>query len=234
LASSIAPRILKQPSLGDDVYPVLPTPSRHDRSHAITLVRSAQERASAMLAEAQREALAILSAAQSERDEQLETLRAGIMADAEREVRERIRVETDNAVLRFNELIEQARVDREGLRAACYADMLALAIAVAELVIGRELRTDPAVVQHVASMALSQVQIEQITHVLVHPNDFAVMARWAASALGSHRGQIEILTDPAVGEGGCVIGTKTGFVDARIETQLSEIRRALAEVVEHV
>ena len=32
--------------------------------------------------------------------------------------------------------------------------------------------------------------------------------------------------------GGCVIGTRTGFVDARITTQLAEVRRALAEVVE--
>jgi flagellar biosynthesis/type III secretory pathway protein FliH len=29
-----------------------------------------------------------------------------------------------------------------------------------------------------------------------------------------------------------VIGTKTGYLDARIETQLAEIRAALTEVVE--
>ncbi|MBX5446290.1 MAG: type III secretion system protein, partial [Sphaerobacter sp.] len=36
------------------------------------------------------------------------------------------------------------------------------------------------------------------------------------------------------GKGGCVIGTRTGFLDARIETQLAEVRAALAEVIEDV
>jgi flagellar assembly protein FliH len=119
------------------------------------------------------------------------------------------------------------------MRSACYADVLAIAIAVAERVIGRELTTDPTVVEGITEMAMSQVQLEQMTHILVHPNDYSVMDHWATQVLGAQRSAVEIVTDPSVGAGGCVIGTKTGFVDARVETQLVEIRRALADVVEH-
>jgi flagellar assembly protein FliH len=235
LASTFAPstRIIKQPSLAGDVYPVMPAPTRHDRAYAIALVRDAEERANAILAEAQQESSAILIAAQEERDTQIEAMRLSILAEAQREVLRKMQEEQDQTALRFRQLVEQAQIDREGLRAACYADVLALAVAVAERVIGRELRADPELVEQIAGTALSQVQLEQITHVMVHPNNYAVMERWAAEALGAQRARIAIVTDPAVGEGGCVIGTKTGFVDARIETQLAVVRRTLAEVVDN-
>jgi flagellar assembly protein FliH len=38
---------------------------------------------------------------------------------------------------------------------------------------------------------------------------------------------LEIVDDRRVGDGGCVIETNAGTIDAKIETQLSEIARAL-------
>lgn len=233
MASAFGSRIIKSHYVGVDTYTVSPRASRHDQDHAIALVREASERAESMLAEAQAQAAMILGRAADERDAQLEAMRTEIMAKAQRAVREELRQETDQTFARFQQLVQHAVVSQADMRSACYADVLAIAIAVAERVISRELKTDPTIVEGVAEMAMSQVQLEQMTHILVHPNDYTVMDHWATQVLGAQRGVVEIVTDPSVGEGGCVIGTKTGFVDARIETQLVEIRRALADVVEH-
>ena len=38
---------------------------------------------------------------------------------------------------------------------------------------------------------------------------------------------IEIVEDRRVGDGGCVIETNAGTIDAKIETQIAEVARAL-------
>jgi flagellar assembly protein FliH len=233
LASAFGSRIIKSHYVGPDTYTVSPRASRHDREHAISLVRDASEQAGETLAEARAQAALILEGAAAERDTLLEAMRAEIMEEAQHSVREQLRQETDQTFSHFQQLVQGAMVSQADMRSACYADVLAIAIAVAERVIGRELTTDPTIVEGITEMAMSQVQLEQMTHILVHPNDYSVMDHWATQVLGAQRSAVEIVTDPSVGSGGCVIGTKTGFVDARVETQLVEIRRALADVVEH-
>jgi flagellar assembly protein FliH len=233
LASAFGSRIIKSQYVGPDAYTVSPRASRHDREHAISLVREASEQASALLSDAREQAQEIRDQAAAEREALVDAMRAQIMTEAQQAVRDQLRQETDQAIARFQQLVQAAVVSQADMRAACYADVLAIAIAVAERVIGRELEMDPTIVEGVAEMAMSQVQLEQITHILVHPNDYTVMDRWAGQVLGTQRSMVEVVTDPSVGEGGCVIGTKSGFVDARIQTQLAEIRRALADVVEH-
>ena len=43
---------------------------------------------------------------------------------------------------------------------------------------------------------------------------------------------LEIVDDRRVGDGGCVIETNAGTIDAKIETQLAEVERALANAIE--
>jgi flagellar biosynthesis/type III secretory pathway protein FliH len=232
LASSATQgRIIKHPANVSELYPLTPRPSRFDREHAMTLIREAEERAAALLAAAQTRAADMLRAADEERAAREEGLRASIRAEAERDVRQRLIVEMDASRERFKGLIAQAKLNDSELRATCYADLIALASAVAERVIGRELTTDPTIVERVAALALERAPLESVVSVMVHPDDYGAMERWAAEALGAHKGQIAVVVDTAVGPGGCVIGMKSGFIDARIETQLAEIRRALAEVV---
>lgn len=237
MASQVATssRIIKQrhSPRGAAAYAVVPRPSGYDRALALELVRDAQARAAAIVAQARAQAEAIREATQAELDAHKEAWQTAIREQARAETRAALTTEMDGTNLRFQQLVEQAFVAADQLRAACYADLLTLAVAIAERVIGAELKADPGVVERVVALALDQVPLERVISVMAHPDDVAVVERWAGPALGDARRAIEIVADSAVGPGGCVIGTKTGFIDARIETQLAEVRRALADVVEH-
>ena len=67
--------------------------------------------------------------------------------------------------------------------------------------------------------------------VRVHPDDAAaVTARRDALAARAPRGAaLEVVADESVGRAGCVIETAFGRVDARLETQLAALERALTE-----
>ncbi len=223
---------MKQAAPGIEAYPILPRPSRSDREWAIALVREAQERADAIVADAETRAAELLLQAQAEQAAQLDELKAALLAQAREEVQAQLQAEMEATFGRFQDLIQQATVTAAELRATCQAELVALALAVAERVINKEISLDISTVERVAALALRHTPIERVTKVIVHPNDYPVLDRWATNALGSKRGQIEILTDPLVSPGGCMIGTKSGFIDARIKTQLSEIRHALAQVID--
>lgn len=232
MASAAPTRILKQGDLSEEAFTVGLRPSGHDRRFALQIVQEAEAQAAAIVIEAHERAAAIVAGAEAQRGAQQEAIRAQLRAEVEREVRGQLQSEQDSTFLHFRGLLHEARIAERELRDLAWSDMVALAIAVAEKVIEHELTTDPSVVERIAATALKQVAVDNVVRIIVHPTDHAAMTFWAPQALGGGRGDIEILMDPAVGPGGCLIGTKTGFIDARIQTQLTEIRRALAEVVE--
>ena len=64
--------------------------------------------------------------------------------------------------------------------------------------------------------------------VRIHPDDLpAVEARRAALEARAPAAALELVADEAVGRHGCVIETPQGRVDARLETQLAALERAL-------
>jgi flagellar biosynthesis/type III secretory pathway protein FliH len=67
--------------------------------------------------------------------------------------------------------------------------------------------------------------------VRVHPDDVAAVTvrRDALAARAPAGAALDIVADEAVGRHGCVIETALGRVDARLETQLAALERALLE-----
>jgi len=223
-------RIIKRWIPAAEVYPLTPRPTRHDQEQAQAIVAEAEERAAAILAEAEAQAAAIRWEAEQQRERLMGELRAAALAKAREEARAEVAATMDEAAARFLALVEQVTQREDEIRRACQADTVALAVAIAERILTREISTDPAVVTRIAEAALAQTQGARVTQVLVHPDDVPVITQWVGDTLPG----VEIVADPHVGKGGCVIGTRTGFLDARIETQLAEVRAALAEVIEDV
>lgn len=107
-----------------------------------------------------------------------------------------------------------------------------LSVAVARKIILREMSADSSIVGDIVMEAIRKVTDREEITVKVHPSDLdTVLSRqddYARNIKGIRR--LKILADNAVSPGGCVIETPSGTVDARIESQLSEIEQSLLEV----
>ena len=156
-----------------------------------------------------------------------------LVADAE-SARERIAGEARAEGLRDGEAraaatLAAAGAARDRLLAAAERELADLAIAVARKVLGREL-AQPGAVRSIAAAALAQARGRREVVLRVSPAD-APALRDAAAPLGAilERAALSVREDPALAPGDVVVETEAGHVDARVETQLAALARALAE-----
>ncbi|MBP1930788.1 FliH/SctL family protein [Ammoniphilus resinae] len=126
-------------------------------------------------------------------------------------------------------LLEQAFEQKEQIIEEAEPFLLRLSMEIARKVIGQELQTHPeTIVEMVRQMITRTKEREQIS-VHVNPEQFAYVQdqRQQLRAIVDERAELKIVPDPTVTTSGCIIRTSQGSLDARIETQLSEIREAL-------
>ncbi len=109
------------------------------------------------------------------------------------------------------------------------ADMVAFVLAVARQVIKTEVTQNPEVVRSVIQNALRRVTDKEQVRIRVSVGDAGNVRAMREDLLTMLDGlrHLEIVEDRRVGDGGCVIETGAGTIDAKIETQLAEVERAV-------
>jgi flagellar assembly protein FliH len=131
----------------------------------------------------------------------------------------------DRLVRLQQELRSAARLHIESLE----GDAMALAFEAVCRIVGEE--SDCAQrVTGVVQTALRSLQSDSLFRVRMHPDDLQLLRGSAAGqALMSQSGAVEWLGDAGVASGGCMLDTRQGQVDARMETQLTRLRQTWAD-----
>ncbi|MBI4877810.1 MAG: hypothetical protein HY822_24525 [Acidobacteria bacterium] len=109
-------------------------------------------------------------------------------------------------------------------------DLVRLALSVARRILHRELAVDPAAMLGLAKSALEQLDLRETHRLRLHPQDLhAIQPRLAELGLPP---RLEIVPDAALERGAAVFETARGEMDASVDTQLAEISRGLADLLE--
>jgi len=103
-----------------------------------------------------------------------------------------------------------------------------LALAVASKIVKREIEIDETVVQNIVRESLEAVKGVKTIKLRVNARDMDRIRDHKDVLLRAADGisDFEIIEDPRVEQGGCIVETGFGVLDARIESQLQEIGRA--------
>ena len=127
------------------------------------------------------------------------------------------------------ELLVGARLATAKARANAEGDLRALAVRIAEKILGRELALDGNAVVDVAAEALRHVGEPRELVLRCSPDDLAALERGKPRLIERCRAAqaLSFSPDDAIARGGCIIETELGVVDARLSTQLEAIERAL-------
>jgi type III secretion protein L len=166
-----------------------------------------------------------------------------ILADAAREadeLRERAEREAhelreaayqeglESALAELNQILLDAHERRDAALNGAERDVLRLAVKLAEKIIGREIERDDAALADIVSAALHHARQQESLTVRVNPADLPRVQAHRDRLDPSGRARfIDLVADPRVGHGGCVIEGESGTVDARLDTQLRVLERAL-------
>ncbi len=176
------------------------------------------------VAEARAEARRILADANREAEELRERA-----ARESRELREAAYEEGREAALsELNFILLEAHERRDAALTGAERDVLRLAVKLAEKIIGREVERDDAALADIVSAALRHARQQESLTVRVNPADLPRVQAHRERLDPSGRARfIDLVADPRVGHGGCVIEGESGTVDARLDTQLRVLERAL-------
>ncbi len=120
-------------------------------------------------------------------------------------------------------------VAREALWQRQEAEMVALSFDIARQVVKTEVTQNPEVVRAVIANALRRITDKDNVRVRVSLADAPAVKEARQDLMETVDGlrHLEVIDDRRVGTGGCVIETNAGTIDAKIETQLGEVARAL-------
>jgi flagellar assembly protein FliH len=116
---------------------------------------------------------------------------------------------------------------RDAARAAVAISRLALVVA--ERILGRAVVVDPALLVEVIERAAAAINGSPTARVILHPTARPIVeAAWIARYGTAHLGKRWLFeADPSLSPGGCRLVYEHGFVDASLETQIEELRRAV-------
>lgn len=181
------------------------------------IVAQAHERAAEIAADAQRAAVAASD----------EARRAG------REAGYAAGVDEANAAMvsmidTLRELVESVRNERHALLRTAEPELVRLAVGIAERVLHQQIALDHGVVVEMAKAAIARIVDRENITVRVNPVDVERMRehRDELLALGDVK-TMRVIEDQRVDRGGVILETDGGNVDAKISTQLSEVRKIL-------
>jgi flagellar assembly protein FliH len=199
-------------------------------------IEQAREQARQILAEARAEAREIRDSASAQGKD--EGLRAGFEAAsnlietragelAHQGIQEQLRT----VLPAFREAARALAIERDRWLSAWEGAAVGLSAAIAGRILRRELAADPAVSAAVLREALELAAGTPIVSVRLNPDDVAGLGDCAAQSTAALAGlaQAQIVPDDSISRGGCLIETRHGVIDARIETQLERISRELVD-----
>jgi type III secretion system HrpE/YscL family protein len=158
-----------------------------------------------------------------------------IVADAERRADDvRARAEAAGraqaAATLAQELLRVAEA-RDAELAALHSAALEIALQTARRVIGDEIAARPELLASRVGALLERVRRARSVSLRVHPDDHAALeaALPAIRERATVSGTLRVEPDAGVARGGCVVHSDVGSLDARVETQLAAIARALGK-----
>jgi flagellar assembly protein FliH len=150
--------------------------------------------------------------------------------DADAEAHQRYSTTMENTAERLALSVKQLADLRPRLCKEAEADLLRLALAIAQRILHRELSIDATALQALVQLSLGRLGRQEQIRVRVNPS-LGDAVRAILAKLSSRT--IDVAPDSALEAGGIIFETTRGQLDASIHSQLDEIERGLIDHLEN-
>ncbi|MEO6913169.1 MAG: FliH/SctL family protein [Candidatus Baltobacteraceae bacterium] len=197
-------------------------------AQAESLIESASRDAEALLQDAQERALALISDASSRSVLIEEEARAAGLEQGTQTGRDSANVEMEDMLTTMRGLVEMARVERHKIIVSAEPEIVRLSTVIAERILHKHIGLDPMVVVEMTKAAIARLLSRETVTVRVNPADIETVREHREQILGA--GDIEhmrIVEDQRVDRGGVLVETQSGTIDAKVATQLREVKRVM-------
>ena len=141
------------------------------------------------------------------------------------------RDETSTLTRHLNRMFEEVVAQRGALLQEAETLIVKLVMAIARKVIRREVREHPDTIDLLVRDTLKYVVDRDTIIVKVNPKDLTVLEEMTKNMPISLKDvkKLEFVQDSLIEQGGCIIETNSGTIDATLETQFEEIESDLLD-----
>lgn len=117
---------------------------------------------------------------------------------------------------------------KEKFYATAESEMIKLVMMIAEKIIGRLVRENEEAIKSIVRQAVESSIGERIV-VKMNPEDYKIItaSEFEFKDMLDRSKRIAFKEDETISKGGCMVETEVGTIDARLETQLKAIKKAL-------
>ncbi len=196
-------------------------------------VEDVQSRARDYLEQIQQEAAAILAAAKQEaihiREQARQAGEAQAAAAIEQKIQQAAQQLSDarcrTAIAACESTVNQLTQDTTAWLTRWRNQTIELAARIAEKILRRELQDHDETLRVWMEEAIVAMRDVRELRVLVHPDDFSVAGRFLQQMAKAipQAASVEILPDPEIKAGGCVVRSSHGQLDQQLESQLQRL-----------
>ncbi|MBC8079120.1 MAG: flagellar assembly protein FliH [Gorillibacterium sp.] len=146
---------------------------------------------------------------------------------------EDVRTEYTAMIAEASTVLEHAYLVKEEIIREAEPFLIEVSTGIAEKVISHQLTIEPDWIIELAREILTRKREKGLVTLCVAPKHFAYFqdARSELQLVVDSQAELQILPDSMVSDHGCVMRTEFGSVDARIDTQLKEIKQALQSLI---
>ncbi|MCL6458374.1 MAG: flagellar assembly protein FliH [Gorillibacterium sp.] len=146
---------------------------------------------------------------------------------------EDVRSEYTAMIVEASTVLEHAYLVKEEIIREAEPFLIEISTGIAEKIISHQLSIEPDWIVQIARGILARKREKGLVTLCVAPKHFAYFqdARNELQLVIDSQAELQILPDASVTDHGCVMRTEFGSVDARIDTQLKEIKQALQSLV---
>jgi flagellar assembly protein FliH len=140
----------------------------------------------------------------------------------------------DAIAARYRAAIDALRLESQRLAEQARADAVEIAFQVARKLLEAELSANPERLFGLVRQAIQKLGDARRVTLRVCQADLNALKSEHGQAELAHTGvaSVEIVADPKLGPGDCVIESPVGAVDGRLSVRLAEVRRSVAEALE--
>ncbi len=193
------------------------------------LILAAQEEVALMLQDARAGAQEILRQAEQETTD----LRRAAQEEAYEQGMEQARAEVVDLFARgqaeIDRTLEEAVRQRDAMAENMEPGLFKIAMEIAEKILGYELDHNDSAYLSMLKTALNSVKSETHVTLRVNPSEYVRFFKSRQVTMHTQNGSItaDVINDPTVGYGGCLIETESGAIDAGAKAQLRQIQTNL-------
>jgi flagellar assembly protein FliH len=153
-------------------------------------------------------------------------------AQGKQEAMKEVTSEYQGKIEQIQNLLEQAYEQKASIISEAEPFLLELSTVIATHIIRKELDSNPEQFVELIKEHILRFKEKEFIAVCVHPDDFDFIQAQRSHLIAVVNGEteIKIIPDHSVTSKGCIIRTAYGSVDARIDTQIEEIKKVILEV----